>query len=379
MNSRSPKGLEAFITQCPLGALLLLLMLVLTLAGFGRQVLVQGSAERALKASDTPYAVSAFKEPQVIQDPVYVIEYPSPPTKPERPYDPMEGRDHLIPPEGYTPGPNHDSSEVSSEESPGESSEESSEESSVVAEKEDQDDQMTHNESVSTPFRDEPRDPVTPRSNNYHDPARRALNTDAEYQTVDDAYFNNTLFIGDSRIDGIGLFSDLKNADYLCKTGISVYTVLGYTMKFRSGGALSSEEVYLRQALSRKQYDHIYIMIGVNELGINDEKAFVDQYRIVIEEIQKLQPDATIYILGIMNVSQEVSADSSYCNNDNINARNWEIAHIADGKSIFYLDVNPAVCDEDGFLRKDYSNDGIHLRSDCYDILIDYLKAHAIL
>ena len=40
---------------------------------------------------------------------------------------------------------------------------------------------------------------------------------------VDDSYFDDALFIGDSRIDDMHSFSGLNNATYYAKTGMSVY------------------------------------------------------------------------------------------------------------------------------------------------------------
>lgn len=417
MTSNKSKGLEAFITKCPLGALLILLVLVLSVAGLIRQITVQKTVDLTLEAGETPYIASAFKEPIKIEHPLYVVNLPDPPEKPDPTYDPLKQGYRLIPPEDSSEetsdGENSEGTEgETSENSEGETSESSEgenaessegenagesegsetaegsdnsgssdderkEEKEASEESEEGDDHSS--ESIWNPFRDEPRDPVTPRSSYYSDPARHALDTDAPYQTVDNSYFENSLFIGDSRIDGIGLFSDIKNADFLCKTGIMIYTVLDSALKYRSDGVLYSEEVYLEDVLKEKTYDRIYLMMGVNELGMHNDVDFYEEYSHVVEEIQKLQPQATIFILAIMNVSKSTSDGSSYLNNDNINARNWQIAHIADGKTSFYLEVNTAVCDEKGFLRDDFSNDGVHLRSDAYIYLTDFLRQHAIL
>ena len=56
-----------------------------------------------------------------------------------------------------------------------------------------------------------------------------------------------------------------------------------------------------------------------------------------------------------------------------INERNAAIAQLADGKTIFYLDLNPLFDDENGALRADYSGDGVHVRAPYYVQWRDHL------
>ena len=55
------------------------------------------------------------------------------------------------------------------------------------------------------------------------------------------------------------------------------------------------------------------------------------------------------------------------------------MSQLADGEKIFYLDVNQAVCDEDGGLVKDYTSDGVHLKAKYITLWEEYLKDNAVL
>ena len=79
-----------------------------------------------------------------------------------------------------------------------------------------------------------------------------------------------------------------------------------------------------------------------------------------------------------MRVSGERSAKGDYINNEGIDARNAEIAKLADNRTIFYLDVNPLVCDEDGGLVKDYTFDGVHLKAAYIEIWKRFLMEHTV-
>lgn len=65
-------------------------------------------------------------------------------------------------------------------------------------------------------------------------------------------------------------------------------------------------------------------------------------------------------------------------NNVGIEQRNERIAALADGKNIFYLDMNEVVCDEEGNLKSSLTFDDIHLYGSKYGIWVDYLKENGI-
>ena len=79
-----------------------------------------------------------------------------------------------------------------------------------------------------------------------------------------------------------------------------------------------------------------------------------------------------------MRVSGEKSESDAIFNNSNINARNRAIATLADNETIFYIDVNEVVCDEEGNLNGDYTFDQIHLLGVYDDLWKQFLLSHGI-
>ena len=102
---------------------------------------------------------------------------------------------------------NNSSSEGSSEE--GSESEESSQTSKPSQEDED------GIISAYSPYAYVERDPAPPLSGYYDDPGRRALDTPCDYFTCDDRYFEDALFIGDSRIEGLALYGAMPTTSFL--------------------------------------------------------------------------------------------------------------------------------------------------------------------
>ena len=106
-------------------------------------------------------------------------------------------------------------------------------------------------------------------------------------------------------------------------------------------------------------------MLGVNEVGYKFSST-VEKYRELIEFIKDKQPNAVIFIQANLHVSKSRSDRDKVVNNTAINGLNAELAKLADGKSIFYLDANILFDDEAGGLSADKSGDSTHLYAKYY-------------
>ena len=120
-------------------------------------------------------------------------------------------------------------------------------------------------------------------------------------------------------------------------------------------------------------------MLGINELGRGTTESFFTVYADAVNRIRQLQPNAIIFVQGIMRVSGQKSETDPVFNNVNINERNQALAAMADNQTIFYLEVNDALCDDNGDLIADYTYDQIHLKAKYYQIWKDYLFAHGVI
>lgn len=208
------------------------------------------------------------------------------------------------------------------------------------------------------------------RSVHYISASIRPVSSPYSYKNVDDKYYENSIFIGDSRIAGLHDYSGWENTTFCYKIGLNVYRMMTDTIITNTGKSTIPE------VLSERQYENVYIMIGINELGIGTVEDFSNTYKENLDIIRELQPDARIILMGIMFETAEYSEADDVYNNDNINARNGAIARLANGKDIMYLDVNPAVTDESGGVRADISFDGVHLIAKYYYLWTDYMYSH---
>ena len=197
-----------------------------------------------------------------------------------------------------------------------------------------------------------------------------------EYVTVEDDYFADAVFIGDSRTVGMFEYGGLEEtAAFYASTGLTVYKMFDSEIVPVPG---EKKKITVEEALQQNTFAKIYLMIGINEMGTGTVESFLAKYAEVVAHLRELQPEAILYLQAIMKVTAERSAQGDYINNEGIIARNEGIAALADNEKIFFLDVNPVVCDESGGMIPDYTFDGVHLKAKYIGLWKDYLKTHAI-
>lgn len=209
----------------------------------------------------------------------------------------------------------------------------------------------------------------------YSDAGKVAMTTEYDYTLENDSYFNDAAFLGDSRTLGISDYAGLDGADFYCDSGMTIFKLLGEDgVTYQKTG----KKVDLKQVLQEKQYGKIYIMLGMNELGYGNTEMYLKQYREMVEQIRQWQPEAIIFIMANLHVSEEKNDPETEFNNININDKNAASALLANGTDIFYLDSNPLFTDEGGFLNAESTFDGVHLYAQYYDIWRQFLFEHGV-
>ena len=198
-----------------------------------------------------------------------------------------------------------------------------------------------------------------------------------EFCEVTDEYFEDAVFIGDSRTVGLSEYVEALDtrATFYSKVSLTIYTVLDKPFLKMEG---KKGKITVDEALSENQFGKVYIMLGLNEMGTGNINTFIAKYSEVIARVRELQPDAIIYIQGIMHVTADKSDNDKLFNNPNINERNEALSQLANDEDIFYIDMNESVDDEDGNLIKELSFDGVHLKASAYERWHQYLLQHAI-
>ena len=198
-----------------------------------------------------------------------------------------------------------------------------------------------------------------------------------EREAVDNRYFDDAAFVGDSRTDGLRLYSGIKGADFYCYKGLTVFEMDDRAVVELDGGKYTVE-----QALEKgPQYAKIYISLGINELGYFNDEAFHQTFGDFLKQVKASQPGAVVYLENLVPVNAEKCAANKqpyYVNNDRVAAYNAIFPQLAEEYQVVLLDVADALTDENGILPADATVDGVHFTKAWYQKWLAYLMEHTV-
>ena len=156
-------------------------------------------------------------------------------------------------------------------------------------------------------------------------PAQKSNSSD-----IDQNYYQNSAFIGNSFVDGMMNYSLVEGADYFARIGLNVNDAM--TKSTSTGTVPVIEELN-----NGKQYNKIFMIFGENELGWANSDTFVEQYGALIDKAKSYQSTAKIYLLAITPVTKEVSDNNvDNTNNEQIVKYNELIKKLAESKGVVY-------------------------------------------
>lgn len=193
---------------------------------------------------------------------------------------------------------------------------------------------------------------------------------------VDNSYFDDAAFIGDSRTDGFMLYSGIGTGKNLTSNGLSIFK-----LATRKALTIDGTDYTLLEALALEQYGKVYLSLGVNELGYRDDQGFYDHYCKAIDSIRASQPNAVIYIQGLIPLNEAQIAASTgrtYLTNERVRCYNDLMRRASQDKQVVFLDLYTEFADENGSLSPDASRDGVHLKRDYCKRWLAYLKTHTV-
>ncbi|SDI29660.1 GDSL-like Lipase/Acylhydrolase family protein [Pseudobutyrivibrio sp. 49] len=196
------------------------------------------------------------------------------------------------------------------------------------------------------------------------------------FTKVEDSYFDDAVFIGDSRMVGLSQYCPEidSRATFFAKKSLTIYNLQKDAWIDVENGPKET----LFEALSKISFSKVYIMVGINEIGRGTNETYHDAYADVINRILEIQPDALIFINSTMHVTKEKSEGDPLYNNGNINVRNAALFDLIDYQHIFYLNVNDMLDDGEGNLDDSLSGDGVHLKGSCYEPWHQYLLFNGV-
>ncbi len=159
---------------------------------------------------------------------------------------------------------------------------------------------------------------------------------------------NDIVFLGNSITDG-GEFNELFGRSDIKNRGIRSDAIPGVLKRLRQ--------------ITEGKPKKIFLLIGINDIshGLSISE-LTKRYENLVKEIRTQSPDTKVYIQSVMPVNNDFGRYKGLIGKENIiKGLNKEIKKIASDNEAVYIDLWQMLSDNNGKLKKNFTNDGLHL------------------
>ncbi len=198
-----------------------------------------------------------------------------------------------------------------------------------------------------------------------------------------DAYYSNSVFLGDSIMLGFRNYtrkqaedSFLKQIQFLAAGSYSASNSLWGVTAESVHPLYQGKKLQAWDSIEKIAPDKVFICLGLNDLNISGLQGSLDNYKELIRRIQEKSPEVEIHIISMTYTL--VGASSGKLNNDTIREYNLMLLDAAIANGWGYIDVANALADDNGDLAAAYCSDGfVHQTAAAYDVWTAVLREYA--
>lgn len=117
----------------------------------------------------------------------------------------------------------------------------------------------------------------------------------------------------------------------------------------------------------------IFLLIGTNDLDSTDEDIVditFDNIKEIVSEIRENRSKASIYVESIYPVNSTIENNTvNNRTNEKIKSLNKKLSNYCNGENCKYINLYDDLINEEGNLKSDYTEDGLHLNSLGYVVI----------
>lgn len=184
-------------------------------------------------------------------------------------------------------------------------------------------------------------------------------------------FLDQTIFVGDSRTNGMKNFGFLPEENVFAIDGASHQLARTERFIVLEG---SSRKLTIAQAVAELKPVRLVVSFGINGVAYMGEETFLSEYSEFLDELKEASPNTSIVVQSILPVSSSYARSDRRMANDIIDGYNAELRLLSNQKGCYFLDTSHVLKNEDGALAAEYdSGDGLHFNKTAYTALFDYL------
>ena len=198
-------------------------------------------------------------------------------------------------------------------------------------------------------------------------------------------WFENAVFVGDSVTLKLSYYcaahpEALGGAEFFCAGSLGYTNALWDLDDPEAVHPYYQGETHLTEDCAEVTgKDNVFIMLGMNDIGLYGTQGAMDSCKKLIANILKRTPDAHIYIQSVTPMIKSAQIDSF--NNKLVKEFDGMLKDYCEKSHYKYLDVFSALADKDGNLPDDLCSDpdsmGLHFNDTSCQMWVDYLKKNA--
>lgn len=197
-----------------------------------------------------------------------------------------------------------------------------------------------------------------------------------------DAYFDDSVFVGDSIMLGFRNYAMKRQDTFLSRMGFlaagsySANNALWDVDDESVHPVYQGEQRQVWESISLMGSKKVFLMLGMNDLNITGVEGSCEKYEELIGKIKEKNPDAEIIIMSMTYVLK--GKETGKLENDTIREFNGLLEAMAEKNGWGYVDVAEALADENGDLAEEYCSDGFaHQNPEAYDVWVSVLRKYA--
>lgn len=172
------------------------------------------------------------------------------------------------------------------------------------------------------------------------------------------------IFLGNSITDG-GEFSEIFNNPSIKNRGISGDVISGVADRL--------------ECVTKGHPAKIFLLIGINDISHGKTaESLAEEYRNLVKRIREESPTTQLYIQSVMPVNNDFNRYKKLQGKESvITELNKRLQNISSESGAVYINLTDAMADPTtGKLRKEFTNDGLHLLAPGYNAWAEVLKPY---
>lgn len=202
-----------------------------------------------------------------------------------------------------------------------------------------------------------------------------------ESAAVPASFFDDAVFVGDSVSLKLMYYNfatpDLGNATFLASGSLGVANAMWDLDRSDAvHPSLNGETVTVADGVARSGANKLYLMLGINDLGLYGVDQTVENFKVLMADILAQSPNLTVYIQSVTPLYKDYGS----LTNDKVNEYNALISAYCREQGWCFVDVAAVMRDDSGRLRYEYCSDpdnmGIHFTTTACELWCDYLATH---